>query len=215
MPAACVTNRNSYESVVSFFQNSFGKIPHISALSTSNVSPLSREKFERIRNKVQPDNSVLPFEVSPSFQLFKKEFELKSGNYYYDFDELLYNRFRKERIFTGTCFPFSKKMYLTVEGKILQCERISYEHHLGFVNESEVHLDYSEVARLHNTAIKKYSSNCKKCQIRYTCPQCIYRADDPECAYMRRKPEKPFCFDNVLYNPAGALEAIYSSKTRR
>ena len=212
---AVLTNRNSYEGIVSFFQDEFGKIPHISALSTSNVNPLSREKYEQIRNRAQPDNSVLPFSVSPSFQLFKKEFELKSGNYYYDFNELLYNRYRQDKVFTGTCFPFSKKLYLTVEGKILQCERISYEHHLGFVNESEVHLDFNEVVRLHNAAIKKYSANCKKCQIRYTCPQCIYRADGPECAYMRSKPEPPFCFDNVKYNPAGALEAVYSSKTRR
>ncbi len=212
---AVLTDRNSYEGLVSFFEEEFGKTPQISPLSTSNLNPSSRERFERIQNRIRPDNSLLPFWISPAFQTFKKDFELKSGNYFYDFSELLFDRVKKKSVYTGTCFPFSRKLFLTAAGKILQCEKISHEYNLGQVSETGVQLDFNEAASKHNAAIRKYGETCSDCRIRHTCPQCIYRADEPECKYKNSSLGNPFSFENVSYNPAGALEAVYNTKTKR
>lgn len=210
-----LTNRNSYEGIVSFFQKEFGKTPIISPLNTSNVNPLARSQFELIQNKLRPNNTTLPFEISPAFQAFKREFETKTGNYYYDFNELIYKRFRAESIYTGTCIPFSKKLFLTVGGKVLQCERISHKYSLGFINEHEVHIDFNEVASQHNKEITKYGQSCQECKIKYICPQCVYRGEVSHCEYCSKEPAKPFGFDSVRFNPVGALEAVYKSKTKR
>jgi len=212
---AVLTDRNRYEDIVSYFEREFGKTPQISPLSTSGINPAAKEKFEKIKNKAQPDNRILPLEVAPSFKAFMKSFELRSGNYYYDFSELLFNRLKKKKIVTGTCYPFSRKMFLAADGKILQCEKIDHTHSLGCVSESGVQLDVDEVASLHNAAIKKYSTSCPECPFKHECPQCIRLADTPECIYRSRGQKKPFGFESVSYNPSGALEAVYNSKTKR
>ena len=34
---------------------------------------------------------------------------------------------------TGTCRPFERKLFLTVRGKILPCEKIGQEHAIGYL----------------------------------------------------------------------------------
>ena len=52
-----------------------------------------------------------------------------------DYNELLYKEMTKEEEFlpTGTCIPFSRKLFVTVNGKILPCERIGHNNFLGSI----------------------------------------------------------------------------------
>jgi uncharacterized protein len=41
-------------------------------------------------------------------------------------------------------------MFVTVNGKILPCERISHKYALGEVTDEGVHLDFTEIAERYN-----------------------------------------------------------------
>ena len=70
-----------------------------------------------------------------------------SGNVFLTYNDLMFAPAQKKRYPTGTCMPFSKKMFVTVNGKILPCERIGQQFALGQVTDTEVILDFEEIAK--------------------------------------------------------------------
>ena len=101
-----------------------------------------------------------------------------SGNIFYNYNHLLMQKYTANMISTGTCTPFSKKLFLSVDGKILPCERIEHDFELGHVNGSLVELDYKVVAEKHNFYLKKIANLCAKCSMTSSCSQCMYHIDD-------------------------------------
>ncbi len=79
-----------------------------------------------------------------------------SGNVFKSYNDLLFGVEKKKWIPTGTCLPFEKKMFVTVNGKILPCERISHDYALGKVTDTGVILDIEQIADTYNKWYKKY-----------------------------------------------------------
>jgi len=101
-----------------------------------------------------------------------------SGNIFFTYNQLLLNKIGKNEIFTGTCTPFSKKLFLASDGKILPCERIDHGFDLGFVHDDFVELDYKHVADRHNYYLSKCAKQCVYCSINKQCLQCVYHIDN-------------------------------------
>jgi len=78
-------------------------------------------------------------------------------------------------------------MFVTVNGKILPCERVGHQHMLGLVDLSGVHLDCEEIAGKYNHYYDKLSRQCTRCYNADACKQCFYQLDDLE-------EEKPVCY---------------------
>jgi uncharacterized protein len=81
---------------------------------------------------------------------------------------------------TGTCLPFGKKMFVTVNGKILPCERIGQQFALGSVSETGVTLDFQAIADKYNGYYAKMERQCGKCHNTRACIQCIFNLNDLE-----------------------------------
>ena len=86
---------------------------------------------------------------------------------------------------TGTCLPFSKKMYVTVNGKILPCERIDHQFALGEITDTEIKLDTEAIAKKYNNYYTKIEKQCSKCKNIKACIQCLFNLKDVE--------NKPVC----------------------
>ena len=78
-----------------------------------------------------------------------------SGFRYLDYTNLLFERPDITPVPTGTCLPFSRKMFVTVNGKILPCERIGQQFALGIVSEESVNLDLQAIANKYNAYYAK------------------------------------------------------------
>ena len=105
-----------------------------------------------------------------------------SGFVYRNYNELLYGKSEQDNWLTGTCPPFSKKMFVTVNGKILPCERIGHQFALGHVDEHGVHLDAGAIAQKYNQYFAKLEKQCSSCHTRKTCIQCIFNIENLEDA---------------------------------
>jgi uncharacterized protein len=117
-----------------------------------------------------------------------------SGNVYKSYNSLFCEQKAQQFIPTGTCFPFSKRLFLTVGGKILPCERIGHQYCLGHVSENGVSLSPENIADKYNRYFDKLLKYCSKCYITEHCIQCIFNIKDldgnPVCrGYM---PESKF-----------------------
>ena len=101
-----------------------------------------------------------------------------SGFYYRDYTDLLCDRTQLKYIPTGTCLPFSKKMFVTVNGKILPCERIGHQYGLGHLTTTGIELDVVEIARKYNQYYLKSATKPLKVLIAFTRPLITEFADN-------------------------------------
>lgn len=184
---AVLHNRNSVERTYRFIKDTFGKVPSIAPLNNSGIRPDKIEEFNRTyRNYYESLNQANNCEKLKA-EMFIKTPEInsvlsylyyQSGNVFFNHNGLLLNKKNIRQLPTGTCTPFSKKMFITVKGRILQCEKINHEFSLGQVTDEGVELDFETIAKQHNDYVFRYAKQCEKCGNRTACMQCVYQIDD-------------------------------------
>lgn len=185
---AVLHNRSTYEGVYRFIKNEFDKTPNITELNNMGIRDDMKETFMATYR-----NTYESLMQSENYSEIEKDLFIKSGSYqsvttflhqygqsvFRDYNELLYGKPPKYKIPTGTCLPFSKKMFVTVNGKILPCERIGCQFSMGKITaENVVQLDCEQIADQHNARLNKICMQCKTCKITKSCIQCIYNLED-------------------------------------
>jgi uncharacterized protein len=185
---AVLHNRNSVESIYRFFKENYNKIPSIGELNNMGIRPEMRETFMKTYR-----NSEESLHQSEHYDKIERDMFIQASSYkslstyllqysdfvYKDYNELLLGKDKIKRILpTGTCPPFSKKVYVTVNGKLLTCERIGHQFALGEVTDTEVKLDFEAIAQKYNRYYTKLDKQCKACFNKKACIQCIYNLPD-------------------------------------
>lgn len=196
-------NRNSVSDAYHFFKNRYDKIPNLGELNPSGVKTSMRKEFWKTYSNIDAsldkaeDYSLIRedmFQRIPTIDGISQFIGQCSGYVFDDYNDLLASVHGETsaagqlqpRIPTGTCIPFSRKVFITVNGKILPCERIGHQFSLGTTNESEVDLDFDKIAALYNRYIDKVSTQCDGCANAESCMQCLFYLDldapVPKCA---------------------------------
>ncbi len=180
-------NKNSIDSIYSFIKGRYDKIPHIGDVNDIGIREEMKDHFLHIYR-----NSYESFAGNDDYGMIEKDMFLKSPTYhsatlflmnnsdfkYDNYNELLYGKKRKKIIPSGTCIPFSKKIFVTVNGKILPCERIGHQFYLGTVDDNGVNLDFEAISVKYNEYYSKIELKCKKCKNYKNCIQCIFNLEN-------------------------------------
>ncbi len=176
-------NMNSAESTHEFIKRNFDKTPLLSPLNPVGIKKEKIEEFntmfQNINESVMNSSNCESLEAdmfirSPRISSLVNYIFRHSNNVYGEYNDLIFDVAGKSEQQTGTCSPFSRKMFITVNGKILQCERIGHQFALGYVTENSIHLDLDEIVEKQNKLVNKLQRLCKKCYLKKVCPQCIY-----------------------------------------
>jgi len=184
---AVLHNRNSVESIYRFFKENYNQIPSIGELNDMGIRPEMKEEFMNTYR-----NSYESLHQSEHYEEIEKDMFIKLGTYqsvstyllqnsefvYKDYNELLFGRKREYRIPTGTCIPFGKKVFVTVNGKILPCERIGHQFALGQLSNSKLNIDYEKIAEKYNNYYSKLAKQCGQCYKKRECIQCVFNLPD-------------------------------------
>ena len=88
------------------------------------------------------------------------------GNRYSDYVDLFDSDRNGKYVPTGTCRPFERKLFLTVNGKILPCERIGQECAIARLADGKLYLDCSAVAKYYSSLYKKIIKSCVHCNLK-------------------------------------------------
>lgn len=180
-------NKNSVETIYYFIRDKFGKEPSISPLNNSGVNPDKIEEFKKTYKNINDsienatDCETLKHELFVKNPMTSQVLDFiyySTGNVYANYNSLFISKKQSPITMTGTCTPFSKKMFVTVNGKILQCERIHHNYALGNVNCNGVNLDFEYAANQYNTLTHKLAKQCLSCANSHCCKQCVYQLDD-------------------------------------
>lgn len=208
-------NRNNYKDVFLYIEKKFAKKPSISGLNHNGVLLEKKTLFSEMYNDV-----MLSYKEALSFEDFVKDSIMENpntvqldsmllnyiGNTYHSYSELLFPHKVKTYIPTGTCFPFSKRIFLTVNGKILPCERIGQELSLGTVTDDCIDFDFEYVSKIYNQLFEKIIHKCRFCQKQTSCGQCVFfliknlENDHVSCPYfVNRKNIVKIISNNISY----------------
>lgn len=193
---AVLHNKNSVEEIYRFFKDRYDKIPSINELNNVGIHKGKTEEFNRTYRNYRES-----LYQSEHYEEIEREMFISGGTYqsvnlflhqysgfvFMDYTDLLFDKSNAAKtIPTGTCLPFSKKMYITVNGKILPCERIGHQFALGEIGDTEVILNVEEIAGIYNTRYAKLEKQCSKCKNAKACIQCMFNIGDLD--------EKPVCY---------------------
>jgi len=180
-------NRNSVESAYRYIKDNFVKDTTISPLNNSGIRPDKVKEFLSTYQNVNEsigksvDCEELESEMfinSPNISQLANFFYSYSGNVFDSYNDLLVDRNKLQFPPTGTCTPFSKKMFVTVNGKILSCEKVNHEFAWGQVQDDKLELDLELIAERFNDYVFRYTKQCSVCAIQDKCRQCVFQIDD-------------------------------------
>lgn len=183
-----LNDRNSTESIYNFIQNEFGKQPTIAEINPTGIQPHKRKAFDEIfrglyadveKSQNREDLEKRMFVSSPRTKLLIDYIYQSSGNVYKNYFQLCMGKnMNQKKMVSGTCSPFSKKMFITAKGKILSCERINHEFAFGKIVGKEVLMDFESIANQHNKYITKFINQCRTCASSGNCKLCVYQMDE-------------------------------------
>lgn len=186
---AVLHNKNSVKEIYDFFKEKYNVIPRISGLGTVGIDEDKKEEFIRLFKNFNEDLFQSEnYEIIMKDMFFNIDIIKQIGIYlkqhsdfiYSDYNELLYGKqqYAEPAIPSGTCMPFSRKIYMTVNGKLLPCERIGQQFALGSVDEKGVHIDFQSIADKYNAYYTKLDQQCKTCCNKKSCSLCIFNIKD-------------------------------------
>lgn len=176
-------NRNSLKSIYDYIHSKYNKVPFISEVNGIGIAPEKLVEFNSIYKNSSQDlhKSENSKQLSDNLETSNPDFKRiiffmnsSSGNMYKQYNELFGNKIKNIRIPTATCFPFERKVFLTTNGKIMPCERISHKFVMGHVDENNVYIDYKEIALKYNNYYKSIKKFCTHCYGYDTCTACIF-----------------------------------------
>jgi uncharacterized protein len=212
---AVLTNKNSVSDIHHYFKENFRKQPNISQLNTTGIKESQKkeflETFANIYESLHQSEDYRTIENDMFIKLPEAHAVMQFLHFscdfcFTDYNGLLYFNSDVKRTPTGTCAPFSKKIFVTVNGKILPCERIGQQFSLGTVTPEGVELDFVKIAEKYNGYFNKLKTQCNVCRNTQTCKQCIFNLDTID-------EDKPVCHlfmaeDRYARNLSGCLGYI-------
>lgn len=182
-------NKNSVAGIANYIYNTFGKKPQISELSDIGIRECKIDKFRNIyQDKLESfkqsnsltENSEAIFIDNPMTHNVMTYLQRQSQNVFKYYSDLFSDSNQINYTPTGTCMPFSKKMFITVNGKILQCEKIHHNFSLGIINENNLELNLEVISEKYNEFLNKMQPFCSACYNKDSCLQCLFHIDNIE-----------------------------------
>lgn len=176
-------DKNSIKDIRKFIKNEFNKQPIISELNTNGIAIEYKKRFLEMFKTIASENKkAINEKPLDKYTLFTR-LDIKKlssfidafiSNTYKRYKDLFIDKKHEKYIPTGTCSPFKRRLLLTVNNKILSCERIGYNYTLGKVENGKINIDYDYVVDIYSKLYQEIIEQCKECILWKNCSLCIY-----------------------------------------
>lgn len=173
------TNLTDLESLLSYFENRFKKSPTISPLHFSDGDKVC-EELKSMMKKIPLVDSHFLLKYPDAFleiPIHKKIIHLllyMTDSLYYNEMSFIHSIEIPEEFPTHTCIPFTKRLFLTVDNKIVPCEKVNRDNPLGEIREGKILLNYEYIADRFNKQTSKYLNLCPNCALQNICNHCAF-----------------------------------------
>lgn len=178
-----IHNRNKLEDVLFFFKKSFSKSTNVGRLNDCGINPDKIDLFYHIYTNISSFDyeNITTEDIKDYPSLFYHHLRFLHNNLfsiYKDYLNLISDNKKNEIYPTATCSPFKKKIFLTVNGKILPCEKIGHNYCLGNVLNGITTINSDEIAYKFNEIYENiYNKQCSTCNLITNCSTCIFQSN--------------------------------------
>lgn len=181
---AVLTDRNDYGEIYQFIKDHFDKIPMISELSENGINSEKLEKFKSMfkstfvsQKQFYKQNKVFAedFFAKEENAFFRSFIHGNTGNTFLTLNDLLKREDEKIHMPSGTCMAFNRRIFVTINGKVLPCEKIGQEIPLGCVDEEKMNIDFESISKIYDEMYKPLAKMCKQCYTQDNCGQCVFQ----------------------------------------
>ena len=170
------TNLSDIKEIAVFFRSIFNKVPTFSPLHpTSSDAPKSETINAMLKRFVIPDDMEDDIDFiskNPKVKLMYDFIQKSLFNYFITENEMLDIADKSLRLPTGTCIPFSKRLFVDHSGGIHPCEKVCRDAPLGYVDD-HVSILFDKIADNHNKLLRKVVYRCQKCYRQIICNRCL------------------------------------------
>lgn len=170
------TNLSDVQEIIHFFRSEFNRTPTFSPLhSTSQDATGYQTISTMMKNIVIPENLEEDIELLPKNPKVKQVYDLilkNSFNFFVTENDMLDTEEYANILPTGTCIPFSKRLFVDHNGGIHPCEKVCRDKPLGYVD-TNVCLSFEKIADAYNQLLQKMIPQCKKCYRQKVCTHCL------------------------------------------
>lgn len=173
-------NKSNCIDAIRFFSR-WGKVPSFSFVSTSDIKK-NNKLFKVISNQHRYSEKELSFLKQKYPDAYKQFFPKTYGNIcawwknsLYVIDD--YNEIKNNERFYypgATCFLFATKVFVTVDGQLLVCEKISRKYIFGKITEKGFIIYNKKINQCYQNILNKYQSICSKCYKCFSCSKCFF-----------------------------------------
>lgn len=184
---AVFTNISDVRSIVDWFKSQLNTTPNFSPLHIPTEEAKDRHKILSMLKPFKiPEDIALNQGLITQNPLFNRILTLCTrllNNSFNKESELLQNENIHDKVLpTGTCIPFSKRMFISFDGKIHPCEKVNRDAPIGYIDaDGQVQIDCEKIA---GRFIKKITENlhlCKKCYMQFCCTKCSFCYSNGKC----------------------------------
>lgn len=148
-----------------------------SSIYGSTINPLllgTKFKYESHKYDFNNKESLKCF-LSSSETMGYNFFIRNYSNFHFEnYNDVHYSNNEKFFLPTGTCNPFSRKIFITAQGKILPCEAIGHKFALGEVKNGKVQLETSAISVKYNNYYSQMRKYCASCHQMKFCTECLF-----------------------------------------
>jgi len=177
-------NRNSVEEISTFIQEQFGKSPMIAEISSDGLISEKKAELQHLYKNKDVDlkqsedyYNLLHKENLKEIPDFKEAMYFifnQTNLVFVNYSDLYFNRKRSIKP-SGTCLPFSRKIFVTANGKLLPCENVSHKYSFGTVTKDGVNIDFNNLAKIYSGYLERMENMCKNCFRITNCTQCMFQ----------------------------------------
>jgi uncharacterized protein len=178
-----IHNKNNVSDVYNYIKKEFNKKPSVGALNSNGVRKDKIDSFNSIFNVLQQS-----FNLAENYDELENEMFINipnkrvlldfiytySGNTFRHYHDLFLIKKIRERRQTGTCVPFEKKLFITVNGKILPCTTVGQNYPLGYVTDSKIEINSEQIEKRYQSIFEKLQKQCETCFNLDCCRECVY-----------------------------------------
>ncbi len=179
-----LTRNTSVKEITAYILQKYGKVPSVSEINPDGINPECETEFRKIYlekwKSVQEfehelDGQGVKFEKHPKFEQIARYIQMHSPFVYQDYNDLLFSDNVKKKSYpTGTCLPFTKKVFVNVTGKIMPCEMISYRYGFPAIVEGKVDVEFQKIADCYNSYFERVVKMCRQCKDSQGCLCCMF-----------------------------------------
>ena len=178
------TNVSDVKHIVSWFRENLGKTPQFSPLHPPTLGSKDFDKIHSMLSKFDvPEEFSNDKDLIVQHPLYKRILEFSHslfGNVKHKETDIVANDIH--RYASGTCIPFSKRIFVSYNGELHPCEKIYRDFPLGEITkEGKVLIDCNHIAKNFMEKVIGVKKVCQECYLQLCCTKCIFSFDKGQC----------------------------------